>query len=286
MVVGAGRGPLVEASLRGAETTQRECSIIVVEKNPHAVVTLKYYMSTKWQNRPFASVSLHHGDMRGFQASEKADIVVSELLGSFSDNELSPECLDGVYCAVKPDAISIPQSYTSFLRPIMSRELFERAQNCQEINDKKWSFASLETGYVVFMKNVFSPCESRPLFTFEHTRLHLPPESRNNLRFKEVTFDNSLDYVCHGFAGYFETILYKDVILSTNPTTHSQGMFSWFPIYFPLLAPLFIPAKSGLKVSFWRQSDGHRVWYEWCVSHPVATEIQNSAGRSSYISLH
>lgn len=25
----------------------------------------------------------------------KADIIVSELLGSFGDNELSPECLDG-----------------------------------------------------------------------------------------------------------------------------------------------------------------------------------------------
>jgi len=34
-------------------------------------------------------------DMRKWEAPEKADILVSELLGSFSDNELSPECLDG-----------------------------------------------------------------------------------------------------------------------------------------------------------------------------------------------
>ena len=34
-------------------------------------------------------------DMREWQAPEKADILVSELLGSFGDNELSPECLDG-----------------------------------------------------------------------------------------------------------------------------------------------------------------------------------------------
>lgn len=34
-------------------------------------------------------------DMRQWQASELADIIVSELLGSFGDNELSPECLDG-----------------------------------------------------------------------------------------------------------------------------------------------------------------------------------------------
>ena len=34
-------------------------------------------------------------DMRQWLAPELADIIVSELLGSFGDNELSPECLDG-----------------------------------------------------------------------------------------------------------------------------------------------------------------------------------------------
>lgn len=33
--------------------------------------------------------------MRRWDAPENADILVSELLGSFGDNELSPECLDG-----------------------------------------------------------------------------------------------------------------------------------------------------------------------------------------------
>lgn len=34
--------------------------------------------------------------MRDWNPPEKADIIVSELLGSFGDNELSPECLDNV----------------------------------------------------------------------------------------------------------------------------------------------------------------------------------------------
>lgn len=40
-------------------------------------------------------VELLFGDMRFIDVPEKADILVSELLGSFGDNELSPECLDG-----------------------------------------------------------------------------------------------------------------------------------------------------------------------------------------------
>lgn len=35
------------------------------------------------------------GDMRRVELPEPVDILVSELLGSFGDNELSPECLDG-----------------------------------------------------------------------------------------------------------------------------------------------------------------------------------------------
>jgi len=41
------------------------------------------------------TVTVVSGDMRQWSAPELADIIVSELLGSFGDNELSPECLDG-----------------------------------------------------------------------------------------------------------------------------------------------------------------------------------------------
>jgi len=50
---------------------------------------------------------------------------VSELLGSFSDNELSPECLDGAQRLLKAGGISIPCSYTSFLATITSCKMVE-----------------------------------------------------------------------------------------------------------------------------------------------------------------
>lgn len=45
-----------------------------------------------WENK----VTVVSCDMREWNPPENADIVVSELLGSFGDNELSPECLDGI----------------------------------------------------------------------------------------------------------------------------------------------------------------------------------------------
>jgi protein arginine N-methyltransferase 5 len=42
--------------------------------------------------------------MRFIDVPEKADFLVSELLGSFGDNELSPECLDGAMRFLKSGA--------------------------------------------------------------------------------------------------------------------------------------------------------------------------------------
>ena len=54
-------------------------------------------------------------DMRFFDPPEKADILVSELLGSFGDNELSPECLDGAQKFLKSTAPPVHQVHVSSL---------------------------------------------------------------------------------------------------------------------------------------------------------------------------
>lgn len=115
-----------------------------------------------------ANVKLLFGDMRFIDVPEKADILVSELLGSFGDNELSPECLDGAMRFLKceflvcsfqvpeclpqvhrstADGISIPSSYTAHLAPLSSSKLFNEARVGK---DEK----SVETPYVVMFQAV------------------------------------------------------------------------------------------------------------------------------------
>ena len=43
--------------------------------------------------------------MRSIVIPEHVDILVSELLGSFGDNELSPECLDGASRFLKREVL-------------------------------------------------------------------------------------------------------------------------------------------------------------------------------------
>ena len=78
-----------------------------------------------------------------------------------------------------------------------------------------------------------------------------PINNDRHVRLKFTTFNQAA--ILHGFAGYFYTILYRDITLSQFinavfiivkspqyyftgivPETHSKGMISWFPIYFPI----------------------------------------------------
>lgn len=77
MVVGAGRGPLVQAALNASYIEQRKCNIYAVEKNPYAINTLEHRVRNDWKGE----VTLIHEDMRTYEPPEKADILVSELLG-------------------------------------------------------------------------------------------------------------------------------------------------------------------------------------------------------------
>jgi protein arginine N-methyltransferase 5 len=217
----------------------------------------------------------------------KVDILISELLGSFADNELSPECLDGVQHLINPvHGISIPASYTAHVTPIAAPKLHADIQN-QSISNPN----APETPYVVMLHAIdhlstqatddnsltwasytISPTSpSNPTaalsvppapsaiiktaWSFQHPNPYLPsttsPLSPNsppqiltnthNCRSCSLRFSVPNRGTCHGLAGYFETVLYDSrpsrVELSTNPVTmaaKSEGMISWFPIYFPL----------------------------------------------------
>lgn len=68
----------------------------------------------------------------------------------------------------------------------------------------------------------------------DYLNLVISESTPDNRRYEKLTFHINQECVLHGFSGYFDTILYKDVKLSIVPETHSQGMFSWFPIFFPI----------------------------------------------------
>jgi len=273
-VVGAGRGPLVDATLEAAKGSNIKVKISAIEKNENALPSLFFKNKEKWENR----VTIINEDMRLWNPSEKCDILVSELLGSFGDNELSPECLDGAQKYLKKDGISIPSSYTSYLGPIQSRKLHAEISSIRKNNDN----CNFQKPYVVQLNNVYSIAPPKALFTFVHPKKNL---KESNDRDGFLKFNISQDCILHGFAGYFETVLYKDVRLSIVPESFSDGMFSWFPAYFPLIKPILLDKGEEIQVNFWRCSDKYKVWYEWCMTRPYQSIIHNIKGEMYFMSL-
>ena len=97
----------------------------------------------------------------------KADIIVSELLGSFGDNELSPECLDGAMWMLKEGGVSIPAEYESFVAPVTAAKLYTGAKVYKDREH-------METPYVVQFHRVHRIAEPKSVWTFSHPNKQMP----------------------------------------------------------------------------------------------------------------
>ncbi|KAL8850378.1 MAG: hypothetical protein Q9221_004698 [Calogaya cf. arnoldii] len=319
-VVGAGRGPLVTRALQASKAAGVKIELWAIEKNPNAFVLLQHHNEHTWSNQvhlvqsdmrswqgPFSTLppqqqhyQTHHPHAQSHHHQErsqphKIDILISELLGSFADNELSPECLDPlIHSLLNPiHGISIPASYTSHLTPICAPKLHADIA-ARTPNDP----LAPNTPYVVMLHAIdylstLPPSNPssvtavvpiiKPVWRFEHTssknkstnnnttsddESHRQNDNKHNTRSTRLTFPIPHRGCIHGLAGYFEAVLYDDVELSTHPLfteDKSRDMTSWFPIYFPLKTPLYIPDSSSLTVTMRRCTDARKVWYEWMV---------------------
>lgn len=280
-ILGAGRGPLVQGTLNAFRSKGiRDYSVYALEKNPYAILTLKHRIKDGVDG--WDKVQLIFGDMRDFVPKEPADLIISELLGSFGDNELSPECLyevEAIFDKHFPNhkhAHYIPQSYTSFLTPIYAPQIWGKLHS---LGDNK----CFHTPYVVALRSYYNIAVDSghlPCFSFGH------PSRAGNMeceRYKQLRFIAKNDSVLHGFAGYFSFTLHGDLEMSILPG-RSDDVKSWFPMYFPIEKAIGVQKSQVVTLHIWRKCDGTRVWYEWAVTTPSASAIHNVNGFAYSIS--
>lgn len=325
LVAGAGRGPLVQACL---DAVPNAACIYAVEKNPGAI----QFLRARFHQTPI--VKILRKDIRSIQLEAPVDIIVSELLGSFGCNELSPECINRLFenpSVVGRGTISIPANYTSMIAPMCSTRLHQASLQQSMYPDPLRSpvavngvAKAMETPYVVRPCSAAQMHQAMECWSFDHS-----PQSmdRGIDRFVDLTFSDfdqpkilsegngygfvdevtnkilptektsyGVPWLCTGLVGSFTSQLHGNIFMSTEPHQFSVGMFSWFPLFFPLHEPLLVPVGASLKVQVWRKHDAQAVWYEWCVqvfskqqngSEVVlaASPIHNPGGRSYRVSL-
>jgi type II protein arginine methyltransferase len=276
IIVGAGRGPLIRAAVNASKNTSRKLKIIVIEKNPNAIVTLTSLIKVMWK---FEDITLISKDMRSVELKEKADILVSELLGSLGDNELSPECLDGAQRLLKPTGISIPCNSIAYMRPVMTNRVYSHIRDTKKVdNFKKALYGSnMEINWLAYLSSVYYIDAPQELWTFEHPN---SSEVIDNSRHKNMNFKCKIDCVLHGFSGYFTSQLYKDIEISILPSSHTQGMGSWYCMFIPIADPVLLKKDDSFSMEIWRKVDPSKVWYEWQVTQPdgAISELMNKDG--------
>lgn len=116
MLVGAGRGPLARMAFLAAMDLKADIFLYIVEKNPNTVSVLHYFLQEE-ALRDYAKTrhQVVISDIRDVDPEIKVDVIFSELLGSFGDNELSPECLEPAQRHLNPGGVMIPRKSTSIL---------------------------------------------------------------------------------------------------------------------------------------------------------------------------
>ena len=281
LLVGAGRGPLIRCAFRSSAETGVNIKIVAIEKNPNAVVTLRNLMHTEpWGN----NLTVISTDIRDWNTADVFDIIVSELLGSFGDNELSPECLSAAQKFLRRSTgIFIPYQYTSFLHPVNSTKLWIEARNLP-------GPFPYEIPYVVKIYSGTFIGSPQPVFEFEHpTDHHQEGAMYSHLEFHAT---ENTSYI-HGFAGYFDSALYDKVHNSIVPESHTVDLHSWFPIFFPIREALLVEPKDVVHVYLWRCKSETKVWYEWSIGVQSSatgamriTGIHNPKGRAYSIGLY
>ncbi|KAK5960632.1 protein arginine N-methyltransferase PWA37_002061 [Arxiozyma heterogenica] len=273
LIAGAGRGAIVDKLYQVImkHNIINRARILALEKNPEACLYLQKRNFEYWNSR----VELIKEDMKTWKdPTIKIDICISELLGSFGCNELSPECLFEIekYHG-KPNTIYIPKSYSSYVAPITCPLIY---QKLKDTNDRKKNLQS----FWVLHKIPYQVLSSKisKVWTFKH------PMIRANFTQQYTTvFKLKQRGEIHGLIGFFTAILYdEETILSIIPDGHivkdklenyhmhnmenifhTKDMISWSPIIFPLEQPLPIVDDTEVSLSISRLHNGREVWYEW-----------------------
>ncbi|CAI4055609.1 protein arginine N-methyltransferase SKDI_02G2440 [Saccharomyces kudriavzevii IFO 1802] len=309
LVAGAGRGPLVDRTFKMISMlfTESEVSLIALEKNPQAYLYLQKRNFDCWDNK----VKLIKEDMTKWQIDEppekriQVDICISELLGSFGCNELSPECLWSIekYHSHK-DTIFIPRSYSSYIAPIFSPLFYQKLLQTNRSLEAPWVVHKVP--YCILSSKI------NEVWKFEHpiceNYVGQDEDDCDTIKFSHSSlneFKIKHRGEVHGFVGFFTANLYNNIFLSTLPDDsmvrlksseetsmharqnenlqlikkchHTSNMTSWSPIIFPLKQPLSFIDDSELSVLMSRiHSDTEqKIWYEWSLESFIYLMLSN-----------
>ena len=242
LVIGPGRGPLLDRLLKIIKEIKCEFRIDAVEKNPNCFLVLQERNHTEWNEK----INLMNEDVRTWKHTNY-NLVISELLGSFGCNEVCPEILQGF---TNENTIMIPQSYENYLQPIYS-PLLSSLKNEQ-----------LERPYLIKLNSFYIMSDIQSIWKFSH------PTKDITSRCRVINFHVPYKGKVNALQGYFISKLYGSTQIGILPHLAEGFCNSWYTILFPVLE-IDCNGDSILRFQIERICNNNKVWYEWSVNNKV-----------------
>jgi len=217
---------------------------------------------------------------------EKVDLIVSETIGNFGDNEDCHRILvDARTRFLKPGGRMVPERVTTFLVPVSSPKTHEQIEQgkCRaisEIYDLQQLLAKLEIAdpfevyYDVVLPETGYLSSPKKARLFDFTAGLAEASYRIALRFSVATGG-----LLTGFKGYFVAELTERVQLdiSGSDMTQRTASDSWKHSYLPIREPIFVEQGQIIKLTLDRlpqqnQSSPFAFRYKWTAA------IENGSG--------
>ncbi|OWB83458.1 hypothetical protein B5S33_g2088 [[Candida] boidinii] len=289
LVVGPGRGPLIDkvfCCLKDLNLNLSRVNIIAIEKNPNVIIHLYEKNENQWMNKVkilnqdirtwnglITNLNFNDNIINGLSNNNKFHLIISELLGSFGCNELSPECIDSTTKFTDlENCIFIPQSYSSYIAPVISPQLYKKISI---FND----FSKFHNMYIpIYDQFQLLSSEAKKVWEFKHipeiysdfrsNTSNRPTGSLNfrNKRISKVNLTCKNKGTIHGLIGYFESTLYSNIKISNSPTNpNPNSLISWLPVFLPIEQPINVVNNQEISVLLKRDTDNSKVWYEWSI---------------------
>jgi len=190
------------------------------------------------------------------------DVIVSEIVGNFLFEERIDLFLtDAIHRFLSPNGSVIPGKGSVFLVPMESKALYQSAVNIwtnfpYDINLSPFVEASVNNVFICEINADDFIGTPKTLHKLTFNNIPRQPDPAH------VTFPVLQDAVCHGFGGWFEINLCKDIFLSTAPW---QPLTHWKQVFFPLKAPIEVSKNDILDFIFEIEStDKEQIW-SWTV---------------------
>ncbi len=224
------------------------------------------------------------GDSKEVDIPEKADVIVSEVIGHFAlDENMLDSIIDARKRFLKEDGVIIPKRVDLFFAPVTARKEYS------ELTYWKSHFYGIDytPAFQEAVSNVYIDCFYPKQFLTEHKlirSINLTTEDDVNLS-AEAEFNIQRSGKLHGFVGWFEAYLLDEIKISTSPydpPTH------WLCTFFPIEKPYRLTKDDLIKFRFKSNSTGCSVVWEWSGEFRSADSLHTIHFRkntSNYLSV-